>query len=270
MSRVLQLAVLWLLPYLGPDETALQRPSDQEDWFDSLMDENPTKAMKWATSDDPVWMLDQIRDRVSERKLRLFACACCRRVWSQLHDERSRKAVEVAEEYADGTASKEQLRLARKAAERVLGNPWVYSESESASRAAMLAADESHYTSASMAAAIAARYQAFDRVVSSGGRRLPLGIREAELATQTVLIRCLVGNPFHPVAVDPSWLSWGEGTVKKLAEVICAEHRFADLPILADALEDAGCSEVDILAHCRGPGPHVRGCWVIDLLLSRG
>src|SRR5438874_1639921 len=84
MSRVLQLAVLWLLHYLGPDERALRRPSDWEDWFDSLMKQYTTPEMKWATSNDPHWMLEQVRDRVSERKLRLFAVACLRRVWELL------------------------------------------------------------------------------------------------------------------------------------------------------------------------------------------
>jgi hypothetical protein len=84
------------------------------------------------------------------------------------------------------------------------------------------------------------------------------------------LLRDLIGDPFRPApAVDPSWLAWNDGTVAKLAAAIYEERRFADLPILADALEDAGCSDAAILAHCRGPGEHVRGCWVVDLLTGR-
>ena len=79
----------------------------------------------------------------------------------------------------------------------------------------------------------------------------------------------IVGNPFRPSVIDPVWLSWNDGTVRKLAGCIYSDRAFERLPILADALEDAGCDSADILSHCRGPGPHVRGCWVIDLLLGK-
>ena len=83
------------------------------------------------------------------------------------------------------------------------------------------------------------------------------------------LLRHVVGNPFRPVALDPSWLAWNDGVVRKMAQVIYDERRFSELPLLADALEDAGCTNLDILSHCRGSGPHVRGCWVVDLLLNK-
>jgi hypothetical protein len=73
----------------------------------------------------------------------------------------------------------------------------------------------------------------------------------------------------RPFTADPSWLAWNDGTVAKLAAAIYDERRFADLPILADALEDAGCADAAVLAHCRGGGEHVRGCWVVDLLTGR-
>ncbi|MBL8795191.1 MAG: hypothetical protein JNM56_14900 [Planctomycetia bacterium] len=79
-------------------------------------------------------------------------------------------------------------------------------------------------------------------------------------------MRDLVGNPFRPVTVNPAWLT---PTVISLAQAIYAERAFDRLPILADALEDAGCDHADILNHCRQPGEHVRGCWVIDLLTGR-
>jgi hypothetical protein len=75
-----------------------------------------------------------------------------------------------------------------------------------------------------------------------------------------------VGNPFHPIALDPMWLM---PSVKHLAEAIYEDRAFDRLPILADALEDAGCTNADILNHCRQPGEHVRGCWVVDLLLDK-
>src|SRR5205085_12433942 len=89
------------------------------------------------------------------------------------------------------------------------------------------------------------------------------GRREEQLK-QAALLRDIVGNPFRPVALDPAWRT---AAVVGLAEAIYAGRAFDRLPILADALEDAGCDNPDVLAHCRGPGPHVRGCWVVDLIL---
>jgi len=86
---------------------------------------------------------------------------------------------------------------------------------------------------------------------------------------QSGLLRDLFGNPLRPVTINPAWLRWNEGTLRRLAESIYNERAFDRLPILADALEDTGCTDAEILGHCRGPGPHVRGCWVIDLLLGK-
>jgi hypothetical protein len=97
-----------------------------------------------------------------------------------------------------------------------------------------------------------------------------------EQAGQCALLRCIFGNPFRPVTVNPAWLAWNGGTVFKLAQ---AAYENRDLPsghldtsrlsILADALEEAGCSDADLLAHLRGPGPHCRGCWAVDLILGK-
>jgi hypothetical protein len=78
-----------------------------------------------------------------------------------------------------------------------------------------------------------------------------------------------LGNPFGYANVKVVWLTWNDGTVPKLAQVIYDDRRFSDLPILADALEEAGCDDDAIVAHCRGGGEHVRGCWVVDLLLGK-
>ncbi len=80
------------------------------------------------------------------------------------------------------------------------------------------------------------------------------------------LLRCIVGNPFRPVAFAPSWRS---ETAVTLASGIYADRAFDRLPILADALEEVGCDHADVLTHCRGPGPHARGCWVVDGVLGR-
>jgi hypothetical protein len=97
----------------------------------------------------------------------------------------------------------------------------------------------------------------------------PGGSYEAERAQQAVLLHDLFGNVLRGAAVDPCCLGWADGTVAKMAATIYGGRRFGDLVILADALEDAGCTDADLLDHCRQPGAHVRGCWVLDLLLGK-
>jgi hypothetical protein len=77
-------------------------------------------------------------------------------------------------------------------------------------------------------------------------------------------------NPFGPVALDPACLTWDTGTVPAIARRIYAEREFHGLPILADALTEAGCTDSALLDHYRGPGPHVLGCWGVDLVLDKG
>jgi hypothetical protein len=91
----------------------------------------------------------------------------------------------------------------------------------------------------------------------------------AEIKRHAELFRDIFGSPFHRVTVDASWLNWNFGTVPAIARHIYDERRFENMSILADALEDAGCGDAAILDHCRGSGPHVRGCWVLDLLLGK-
>jgi hypothetical protein len=251
---------------------------------------------EWLACDDPSKMVK--RARVGRRrKCRLFAVACCRAVWGLLVDERSRAAVEVAERHADGAATDEELRVAAAAANqahdemfRVLGKV-----GSSVEWAAAFAADANPL----FAAKNVTWAVTHPRVLEEGGPRhdsadpvrhtpctvtmrtgllaLALGKWQvntvekseptgAEHAVQVALIRDIFGNPFRPATLDPAWCS---STTTQLAAGIYDERAFDRLPILADALEEAGCADPDILAHCRGPGPHVRGCWVVDLLLGK-
>lgn len=95
-------------------------------------------------------------------------------------------------------------------------------------------------------------------------------------AEQVAILRCIFGNPFRRTPIEPTWLTWNGGAILQLAQVILDERRLPEgrlevdrLAILADALEEAGCTDAAILTHLRGPGPHVRGCWVLDLLLGK-
>jgi hypothetical protein len=200
-------------------------------------------ADEWLACTDPLVMLGKLGDRASDRKLRLFACAGCRRLWWLLRDQRSRTAVEVSERYADGLAGPEDLAAAAgdatqaaDEAERARAPGW------NAARSAAMTAG-----GARAAADWVARMAAFD----------------------ADLLRDIFGNPFRPVAGERAWPEWAGGTAARLARAIYEERRFGDLPVLADALEETGCTDGEILGHLRGPGPHARGCWVVDLILSR-
>jgi len=231
------------------------------------MDEKEWK--EWWRHDDSEVMRQDFRLEATERKVRLFAVACCRRVWHLLTDERSRRAVEIAEKFADGLASDSQRAEAHRAA-------------EDAQQAAEMSLGENRDDFHSPVSVIYHAAHAA-RLTSEKDCRLWLddvarsifdvvtcesdGSDEAENEAHCHLLRDLF-NPFSPV-VDSTWLSWNGGTVPRLAQAIYNERTFNRLPILADALEEAGCTNADILGHCRQPGDHVRGCWVVDLLLGK-
>jgi hypothetical protein len=99
---------------------------------------------------------------------------------------------------------------------------------------------------------------------------LGLGGADPLRAWLVAVVRDVFGNPFRPARVDPAWLAWEGGTVRKLAEGVYQDQGFDRLPVLADALEEAGCADEQVLAHCRAGGPHARGCWLLDLLLGKG
>jgi hypothetical protein len=239
---------------------------------------------EYLAGTDPQRLLDGLYGRVSDRKLRLFAAACCRRIWGLLPHDRSRRAVHVCERYADGEARKEELRVAYGPAawlEDTVVPPWavqVAAEAAAANAAYPEAADAA--VRASLWALDAVAGTAADAVAdppcSPGagreGDRWFLAFqaaKAAEKAAQCRVLRCVVGNPFRPVLVRRSWLAWHDGAVGKLARSLYDGRRFRDLGVLADALEEAGCADPVLLGHCREPGPHYRGCWALDLLAGR-
>jgi hypothetical protein len=193
---------------------------------------------EWLACTDPQPMLEFLRGKASDRKLRLFAVACCRRIWHLLTDDRSRQALQVAERFADGLATDEERNYFRHLPSS--------SSADAATRASVARFAESTEAAADLAHA-------------EGG--------SPDCIPQCHLLRCLFGTlAFRPVILDPAWRT-ATGTM--LAQAIYDDRAFDRMPILADALEDAGCTNQDILAHCRSSGKHVRGCWVVDLLLDK-
>jgi hypothetical protein len=239
---------------------------------------------EWLAGTDPQLLLECIHGRVDDRKLRLFAAACCRRIWGLLPNDRSRRAVRVCERYADGEAGDEELHRAYAPSawlEDTVVPPWAVTV------AAEAAAANAAYPDAA-AAAVRASLWALDAVAGTAADAVadpPASLnrgrsddrwflafqaaKTAEKAAQCRALRCIVGNPFRPVRVRESWLTWHDGAVGKLARALHEGGRFRELGVLADALEEADCAEPALLAHCREPGPHYRGCWVVDLLRGK-
>jgi hypothetical protein len=204
---------------------------------------------EWLDCTDPTPMLEFLRGKMSDRKLRLFAVACCRRIWPLMADWRSRVAVETAEKYADGNATESELRESHIAAEAASDDALTGGNAEAADAATAAAELVADCTSCAIAAADA-DYSA----------------RYTEYFAQAGVLRDIIGNPFHPVPFSPSWCT---DTALSLARQMYESRDSGAMPILADALQDAGCEDADILNHCRSDGPHVRGCWVVDLLLGK-
>jgi hypothetical protein len=237
---------------------------------------------EWLDSADPCVMLDflQARGDIPERKIRLFTAACCRRIWPLLTDERSRRTVEVLEKYADGMAGADELSEAAQGAEQA-----TYGH---------ISADATQPSQAILTAVVSAlppeypgehdefRVDYFQDATESlcdvaFAAADALGLKQwtderylaeqAEWAAHCELLRCIAGNPFRPALPLPAAvLAWNDETIRRLAQSIYDTRAFEQMPVLADALEEAGCTDGAILEHCRGPGPHARGCWVMDLL----
>ena len=193
----------------------------------------------------------------SPRKSQLFACACARRVWHFLVDQRSRLAVEAAERYLDGATPREEAEAA----------------AEEASDVWRVAERASPHFGPSVVAAVAARpldNRFSDWKAPDAMRRLGIDSREVPALVRDVF------NPFRGVRLDRGVLGWQAGTVRRIAEEVYQDRRLPSgtfdpggLAVLADALEDAGCSEEAILSHLRSSGAHVRGCWAVDLILGK-
>ena len=226
---------------------------------------------EWLERDEAGYLLNALLEhfpeRLSERKSRLFACACCRRIWRLLPLGLAQQAVEMAERYADGKATRMRLNKAKTGFATVFENIpandyvtfWATKAASPTITVGLGTDPDWRYGmawEASWCAAAAAHADSKQK-----HRR-----RANEGPYQVALLHDIFGNPFRPVIVDPAWLT---RQVVALAQEIYDNRSFDRLPNLADALEEAGCDNADILAHCRGPGPHVRGCWVVDLLLGK-
>jgi len=208
---------------------------------------------EWMTGTDPKKMLDFVGTRASKRRLRLFAVAGARDLLEHNPDSECRgdygdrqafaASIQRAEAYADGQG------------------PLQYGHADRGIWVEIWDDEEAAY-------AVLGKNADSGMWLRDPAEVVPTAIQDFQV-NPTQWLRCLFGNPFRPAALDPAWLTWHDATIPKIAQAIYAERAFDRLPILADALEEAGCDSADILSHLRGPGPHVRGCWVVDLLLGK-
>jgi hypothetical protein len=251
----------------------------------------PTDEASWLACTNPDALLTYVLARADARKLRLYACACARRVWDLLRFDASRHAIENAERHADGLVGEAELL----AAERGAWDVWMGRGAlpEQAARAAALADPREAARTASrtvrdalVAGSMRAWHEASRSVLhmtTTEGRAAAASavVREREPAWRAThvwteregatLLRDVFGNPFRPVRAAPAWREWNGGCVAGMARDIYDGRHFGDLPILADALEEAGCADEQLLGHFRSGKEvvHVPGCWGLDALLGR-
>jgi hypothetical protein len=192
------------------------------------------------------------------RKLRLFACGCCRQIWEYVSDPRCRAAVEVAELYADGLATDAQFDAAFDAVEEACDeiearNP------KSIEYGAALATQLAIRAPSDVAGPVA---WVLTHARPDGDYAELLNRNLASLAD---LFRDVFDNPYRPPNLQLSWLT---AEVKNLAQRIYEQRAFFRMSELAGAMEEAGCHDREFLDHCKSKKVHVRGCWVVDLLLG--
>jgi hypothetical protein len=230
-----------------------------------------------AASAEP--LLNFLKGQCGDRKLRLFGAACCRRLWDVL-PEGFRAAVAAGERFADGEIDRKQLAALAERGMKAPGRLPVAFGSVAWEKAGEAVQQVSRPPSAAGTwGRIRHAARATVEAVAHGPRwaAAPISerldtcerLRADEKAAQAELLRDVFGNPFRPVALDPDVTARHGGLALTLARTIYDEGAFERLPVLADALEEAGCTAAALLDHLRGPGPHTKGCWAVDLVLAR-
>jgi hypothetical protein len=261
----------------------------------------------WLSSTDPQAMLSFLRDRgpVSERKLRLFAVSCCRRLHHLYSDPQVVEVLGFVEVALEGAVEPEALATAQAKMGDSVEVAWVarYDAEADANFCShpaytlAFATEFAVYAAGRLFDDMAPSWlprtlergfsnarevheHAVEAIVQAATARAERGttywastqpfiarVRWSELYVQADMLRDIFGNPFRPAPFSPEWRT---EAVVALARAIYEERAWDRMGVLADALEDAGCDSAEVLEHCRGGGPHVRGCWLIDEVLQKG
>jgi hypothetical protein len=213
------------------------------------------------------------RTRTVRRRLRFYACACCRRIWGLLADERSRRGIEVSERHADFAASREELQEAEEATLQAVHAAAVLTGMSDFWAASAAFSATTCQISQSWGAAATGEYTAGAKVtVGNRSEAAARRLQAQEKHQQADLLRCI----FNPFREDAFAAAWRTIDVANLTRVVYEERLMPTgeldrdrLGVLADALEDAGCSDAEVLSHLRAQRTRVRGCWVVDGLTGR-
>jgi hypothetical protein len=248
---------------------------------------------EWLACTEPAAMLEFLRTggKASDRQLRLFACACCRLIWDRFPDPCNRDLVVAVEDHPDGSFQDPDLEEAIVASSRreheckgeraywaakYLGRGFY---KVTAAEGAFVVASTVLFAGHGREVWVEVQFAHHDALLGRPFRvPAPLPAEVAvEAAMQAALLRDVLGRlPFRDVRLDPGWLAWHSGIVPQLAAAAYEERSLSSgeldsvrLAVLADALDEADCDDAELLGHLRGPGPHVRGCWAVDLLLGR-
>jgi hypothetical protein len=237
---------------------------------------------EWLACDKPERMLGYLRGRASERKLRLFAVAAVRPAVRWLIHATSTQALEVGEKVAEGVCGSEALDSIHRAAWDLfpLGLRGYGTHHVSATRAAARTVEKQAYRAADLTkneiVSLFAEMAEEEGVSEDERERLYFAGRRRVEARLACLLREVFGNPYRPVTLPSAVLNWQHATVSRVARAAYDDRQLPEgtldatrLALLADALEDAGCTLADLLGHLRGPGTHVRGCWALDLALGK-
>jgi hypothetical protein len=188
---------------------------------------------EWLKATDPTPMLEFLRGKASDRKLLMFAVNAVEGT-TELCDERLLGLLAVTEQFADGTRSASEV--------------------------------EAHWGRK----VYPLRPFAWARALGFRNTEKKRGFKRDQASILVGLVRDIFGPlPFRPITINPAWLTWHGGLLVSMAQRMYDSRDFSDMPVLADAVEEAACQDQDILGHCRSGGEHVRGCWVVDLLLGK-
>ena len=213
---------------------------------------------EWRTGTDPAPMLAAMTGAIgrwpTDRKTRLFACDCCRRL-AHLMTDLDRAVLDAVERCAEGLLSPKNIVASLGITDR--NSPYTFGCTNNVQRAIREA-----MMSGAWEGARRARAHTVDAVRKEEGA----AGRVAEWKRQSDVLRCIFGNPFRRVRFSADWRT---DTALTLARQMYEAREFSALPILADALQDAGCDNDELLAHARAEAPHARGCWVVDLVLGK-
>jgi hypothetical protein len=231
--------------------------------------------VEWLACTEPQKMLEHLRGKANDRQFRLFAAACYRRVWHLLADPRVRHAVAVLERLAEGGVSRGEVEQALRGACNAAFEAETLAWDDDLSEARELAAGSVYRAFATHPAGAAgqARYCCTHAAVATSGPANEAAAERAEGGEQCRLLGDIFGGLFRrPPAVPlhvPAWCGGLAQAAYDNRDLPAGHLDPARLAVLADALEDVGCADAELLGHLRSAGPHVRGCWGLDVLAGR-